>query len=112
MLDFSANLLGKRKAEAEEKGPKATIVIISIFDPKEDIAYGVAALLTGDLYAIRDAIKKCPTEECVINGETLPMVSDCLKAKYISRELMARLIREIPTPCKDLGKYSLSGALR
>lgn len=105
VFDLSKSLLGKRTAESVDNGPKAIILIISLFDPKDNTEYPVAALMGGDLYPMRDVIKKAPTEECTVNGEVIPMVADCLKAKYISRDLLSQLFRGIPADCKEFMKY-------
>lgn len=101
----SQTLLAKRKFDEVETGLKASITVFSIFDAKNDNEHGVAALVSGDMFPVREALKKANAEECVVNGVTIPMVSDCLKPKFISKQFKGDLMRDIPLICKDFGMY-------
>lgn len=104
-LEASKSLLAKRGLDIEENGLKAAFTVFSLFDTEEKKDYGVAAFISGDMFSVKDYIKKCNTEECVVNGVAIPTVLDCLKPKFISGPFMETIIRSMPVATKELAKY-------
>lgn len=104
-LKASQTLLNKRNLEDTDTGLKALITVFSLVDINDDKDYGVAALVSGDMFAVREALKKANTEECVVNKETIPMVADCLKPKFVSKQFMDTYGRKIPKHCDNLKMY-------
>mmetsp|Transcript_17181 Transcript_17181/g.29968 ORF Transcript_17181/g.29968 Transcript_17181/m.29968 type:complete len:253 (-) Transcript_17181:127-885(-) len=104
LLEASSN---HRKVKAVQfaDGPKAKIIIVSVLDASDLKEYSVCAMLTGDLYPVRDFIKVCATDECTVNGVSIPMVADCLKPKYISKIFWISLKPRMPFACRDFAKF-------
>lgn len=98
--------VGQKRPLGSDAGNAVTLIVVTVFDNSgENNHLPVAIFFKGDVFCVKDNIKQCDTAETIVNGLTIPVVMNALKAKYISGRLMKSLHAMAPPKCAYFAKY-------